>query len=204
MNSFSIAILAGGMSKRFGSDKSFAMINGKTFIEILLENGKKLTDDIIIVTKNRDKFRFYDDVAIVEDLLPIQTPLLGILTGLYHARHDRVFISSVDSPLIKAEAIKIIIESMESFDAVIPDIDGKIHPLIAAYNRSIFEKLNIFIEKGNLKVRDFLSELSIKYIKSDQFLMVDPDLASFKNFNTKDELEKYKIDIQLKNISDDI
>lgn len=198
MKKFSIAILAGGMSRRFGSDKSFAYIGDKTFLERIVEISEKLTDDIIIVSKSSEKFSTLKTIRLVEDILPIQTPLVGILTALCNTKYDNLFVWSVDSPLTKPEIIKIIVDEMSNTNAAIPEIYGKIHPLIASYERSIMEKLKAFLQEGGLKVTDFLSKISVTYVKEDKFLHIDPDMSSFCNFNTQKDLQLYESNLKNK------
>lgn len=192
MANFSIAILAGGMSRRFGSDKSFAKIFGKYFYEICIEKALNCSDDVLLVSKDSSKYPFIDRVRKIDDIVQdIQTPLVGIYTSTVFAEYDEVFVWSVDAPLLKVEVIKGIVERMESVDdACIPNIKGKIHPLIACYRKRISEKLKFFIKDGNLRVLSFLEQIKVNYIDESFFVKIDPDLRSFSNINTFDDLKK--------------
>lgn len=191
MNKFSIAIIAGGMSRRFGSEKSFAMIHGKPFYLHCLEKAKLLSDDLMLISKNSSKYPEFNSIRKIDDLFPhIQTPLVGIYTASIYAKYEDLFIWSVDAPLLKPEIIKIISDNIKSYDACIPKIDDKIHPLLGFYKKSISEKLKALIENKLLKVTSFLDKINTLYIDNKFFECADPKLTSFSNINTPEDLNK--------------
>ena len=53
----SIAILAGGQSKRIGRDKAFLEVDGSPLIERILVRVKPLTDDLFISTNSPEKYK---------------------------------------------------------------------------------------------------------------------------------------------------
>jgi len=189
MQNFSVAILAGGMSRRFGDDKSLASIYGKPFYKLCFEKASQISDDVMLVAKDTSKYPDLTGLKKVEDFSQtIQTPLVGIYSSLLNAVYDEVFIWSVDAPLLKAEIIKIIVENVEGYDASVPEISGKVHPLLACYRKDTAYRLHHFIENGNLKVMTFLDMIKTKYIDETYFVSTDPQLISFSNINTKEDL----------------
>lgn len=194
MTHFSIAILAGGMSRRFGTDKSFAELYGKYFYQICIEKASAISDDVLLISKDSSKYPFISGVRKLDDIISnVQTPLVGIYTATVFAKYDKVFIWSVDAPLLKSEVIKVIVEGMvEGYDACVPDIDGKIHPLIACYCKRVSERLKLFIDENNFKVMSFLGQIDVNYIDKSVFYKVDPEMISFSNINTIDDLRKFE------------
>ncbi|MGC8768027.1 molybdenum cofactor guanylyltransferase [Calditerrivibrio sp.] len=189
MQNFSIAILAGGMSRRFGSDKSLATIYGQPFYKLCFEKASRITNDVMLVTKDISKYPDLIGLKKVEDFSQkIQTPLMGIYSSLLNALYDKVFIWSVDAPLLKTEIIKTIVEKIEGYDASVPEISGKVHPLLACYKKDTAYRLQHFLESGNPKVMTFLEMIKTKYIDEQYFICTDPELISFSNINTKEDL----------------
>ncbi|MEF3255364.1 MAG: molybdenum cofactor guanylyltransferase [Deferribacterales bacterium] len=188
MKNFTIAILAGGMSRRFGQDKAFAEIHGNTFISHIIKKAQRLTDSILVISKDKNKFADFKNINNIEDSLSTQTPLVGILTAMQNSTYNTIFIWSVDAPLVKTEIINTIIDNAGHYDAVVPLIDEKIHPLIACYKKSLVTTLENYLLEGNLKVTEFLSKIDVKYLTKEYFLPFDDHLLSFSNFNTPQEL----------------
>ncbi|ADR18426.1 molybdenum cofactor guanylyltransferase [Calditerrivibrio nitroreducens] len=189
MQNFSIAILAGGMSRRFGRDKSLAIIYGQPFYKLCFEKASRISDDVMLVAKDISKYPDLLGLKKVEDFSQeIQTPLMGIYSSLLNALYDKVFIWSVDAPLLKAEIIKTIVEKIEGYDASVPEISGKVHPLLACYKKDTAYRLHHFIENGNLKVMTFLEMIKTNYIDKSYFVCTDPQLISFSNINTEEDL----------------
>lgn len=182
------------MSRRFGTDKSFAELYGKYFYQICIEKASAISDDVLLISKDSSKYPFISGVRKLDDIISnVQTPLVGIYTATVFAKYDKVFIWSVDAPLLKSEVIKVIVEGMgEGYDACVPDIDGKIHPLIACYHKRVSERLKLFIDENNFKVMSFLDQIVVNYIDKSFFYKVDPEMISFSNINTIDDLRKFE------------
>ena len=83
-------ILAGGLSRRMGQDKSSKKIGGTSLIEIITKRSEKQVGQIII-NSNKSRSHFsnlnYDD--LVEDCIPGGLgPMAGILTGIKWTRKN--------------------------------------------------------------------------------------------------------------------
>src|SRR3989338_7683808 len=92
-------VLAGGKSLRFGQNKAFALLQGVTLIERVLNVMKTLFDDLLIVTNNPGDYSSFD-VPVVSDLEPDKGPLGGIVTALHYSERDRIFVAACDMPLL--------------------------------------------------------------------------------------------------------
>ncbi len=75
-------VLAGGKSKRMGFPKELLTINGKRVISRILDVLKSFFEEILIVTNDKELFREFKEIKIVEDLVKGYGPLGGIYTGL--------------------------------------------------------------------------------------------------------------------------
>ena len=76
-------VLAGGMSRRFGSDKALAEIDGQTLIAHAVETMTRLCDEVIVAGRQ-------DAPAPTVPDWPRggEGPLGGIAAGLHHARDN--------------------------------------------------------------------------------------------------------------------
>ena len=64
----SFALLSGGNSRRFNDDKTKALLNGTPLYKYGLECGLLISDDVIHISKNKEKYKpFIKGVKYIED-----------------------------------------------------------------------------------------------------------------------------------------
>jgi molybdopterin-guanine dinucleotide biosynthesis protein A len=131
-------VLAGGESRRFGSDKALAQFRGEPLIARVVRELRKLGfAQVTIAAKEPSK---YADFALPEDLIrdlcPIQSPLAGLEAGLRASRHALVFACAADMPFAADEAlIDALTAAIEDHDAAVPHAGGSLQPLCALWRR---------------------------------------------------------------------
>ena len=182
-------IMAGGKSRRLGQDKRFLMLGGKTCLQRVLQAYQGLFDEILVVADVKEPFQSMG-LHVVEDLIPGRATLGGLYTGLRHAAGDRVFASAVDMPCLSAETIRIVLEQADQGDIVIPDLNGKLQPMHAVYSKACLPYLMELVEASRLKVQELcaIPGLRLHRIPQSVFERVDPELRSFFNINTPEDL----------------
>jgi molybdopterin-guanine dinucleotide biosynthesis protein A len=186
-------IIAGGRSRRLGVDKRFLEIGGRPCIQRVIEAYQGLFKEVLIVADATEPFMSLG-VKVVVDLIQGRATLGGLYTGLHFASHDRVFAAASDMPWLSPAAIRVVIDQAESGDIVIPDLAGKLQPMHAAYAKTCLPVLRSLVEAGRLKVQDFCMnpELRVHRIPEAAFRDVDPELHSFFNINTPEDLAQAK------------
>ncbi len=178
----SIAILAGGESKRFGKDKLSLLFEGKTFLENLVGKLKEFSDDIIIIGRE------YPGFPYCKDAYDTRASIVGIYTALECAKNDYVFVVAGDLPLLSKELVRFLIENISSeYDIIVPMVRGYYEPLVAIYSKRIKELIRRRIVSGNFKVSDIFKEGRISVIEEAQIREIDEDMLSFFNVNTIDD-----------------
>ena len=184
-------ILAGGLSSRFdGIDKSQLKIGGKRILDRLLEIFFDFFDDIIIVTN--EPLRYLErDVKIVTDLLPFRSSLTGLYTGLFYARYEHTFMTACDTPFLKREMVKLVIEEIDSkTDIVMPHTSAGMEPLCAAYSKKCLKTAERHLKEEKLKIQLALRSCRMKTISESALREIDPELISFFNVNKPEDLKK--------------
>ena len=98
-------VLIGGSSKRFGSPKWAAKLNGVRLIDHTWKICKVFKKRYIIGKSrhNQIKYPFLED-----EIVKIQSPLNGIYSALSHSKEKWNFIISCDLPLMSSEMIRKI------------------------------------------------------------------------------------------------
>ena len=94
-----VAILAGGISSRFGSSKLEAIFKGKRLINGALEIAGSISSNVIIISNQVD-LKVDPACPVFPDIIIDKGPLAGIHAALTHASTEHVAIMPVDIPFL--------------------------------------------------------------------------------------------------------
>ncbi|HEY6912520.1 MAG TPA: molybdenum cofactor guanylyltransferase [Myxococcales bacterium] len=131
-------VLAGGESRRFGSDKALAPFRGGTLLEAVLRGLSSLQfEQIAVVAKHPGKYAPHAAGAeLLADASAVQTPLAGLAAGLRASRHEMVFACAADMPFAAdAALVDALAAALAAHDAVLPESGGSLQPLCAMWRR---------------------------------------------------------------------
>lgn len=182
-------ILVGGKSSRMGQEKALMSVGGVPVFRRILDVFEKLFDEILIVSNHQGRFSGYRHREVV-DLIPDCGPLGGIYTALHFAKSDQIFVASCDLPFIHASIVKLLIKEANSYDIVVPDINGKLHPLHGTYSKRCIPFIWKQIENTSLNITKFINEvqgLSIRRVGMQELFSEDLELRSLFNMNTQED-----------------
>ena len=184
-------ILSGGLATRYdGTEKALLRVGGIRLLDRIYNIYSALFEEIILVTNTPQKYLAWD-LLIVPDLFPIRSSLTGIHAGLFFMTNPFAFISACDTPFLKKEVIETVIGKIESdIDIVIPETSAGLEPLCAAYSRRCLEPAQQHLEQEKLKVIKAFRKSRIKTVSEKVLRKQDPDLLSFFNVNTSDDLKR--------------
>jgi len=184
-------ILAGGENKRFsGFEKSFLQIGSRKIFEHIHGIFSELFDKTLLVTNCPEKYLQWD-IPIVSDLFDLRSSLTGLHTGLFYTTTPYAFFAACDTPFLKKEMIQVILDAIEpNQDIIVPRTRMGFEPLCAAYSRRCLKPAQRQLETGRLKIQGLFENLRVNQIPETRLREVDPDLESFFNINTPQDLEK--------------
>ena len=103
--SFSLAIIAGGQSRRMGRDKAFVDLGGKALIQRVVERSADLGQSETILITNKPAQYAHLGLPMHRDILPDKGSLGGIYTALARANNPDVLVLACDMPFIRTELI---------------------------------------------------------------------------------------------------
>jgi molybdenum cofactor guanylyltransferase len=182
-------ILAGGASRRMGTDKAFLEVNGRPLIEHILAVFSSLFARTIVVTNTPERYRGYG-VEITSDALAISGPLTGIYSGLLRSSDEYNFVAACDMPFLNAGLISYMGEIAAGNDAVIPQFGGFLEPLHAIYRKGILPAIEMQVLKQDRRIRGLFDHIQVRYITEEEIVRFDPQKRSFKNLNTPKEYKE--------------
>lgn len=183
-------ILAGGKSSRMKFNKSFAIIDGKRVIDIIISKFEKIFSETIIITNEPELFSGLSP-KVYTDVIPRLGPLSGIHAGLYYARNDTVFVCGCDMPFVTPDIIDYLVKRLDVHDSAVPEIDGHLQPTSAAYNRHCLPVISECLEQGKLKLtRVFREQLDAAIVDEKELGRFENFRDAFFNINDLDALQR--------------
>lgn len=194
--SHSALILAGGKGKRMGyQEKALIDINGRPLISFVIKRLEKVVDEIIISVRDKEQKELLrsvvPDYTYVCDTHKNTGPLSGIISGLSACKEEYCFIAACDMPFINEKAVELLFDKSKNHDAAIPRReDGRIETLHAVYKcRSMIFETNIALIKRETKILAPINKMKVNYVEMEDIRKIDPDLRTFININTPEELD---------------
>jgi len=176
-------ILAGGESRRMGRDKAQVEFRGETLLNRAIVNLLPLFDEIVVSVRQP----LCIDVAQVIDVGG--GPMMGLVAALKYARTDWVFAMGVDMPFVVPDVVQHMAEQRTDHDAVLAEIEGKLQPMPAFYAKdTCLPAMQSCIKQGNRSLMRLIPSLHTAILAGDDLRPIDPDLRSFTDFDTPEDM----------------
>lgn len=200
-----VAILAGGNSARFRSEKSFAEFRGKPLISHMVDVAKKLSSEVVIVVSGEEKREALEDltkeIGIVADPEDsVRCALTGAITAFEYTETDYTLLLPVDTPLANVSLLKTLYQLRKNHGAVVPSWPtGYIEPLHSVYlaEHAYLEGIEA-VNEDKYRMKDLLDRLrNVLYVSTLVLSEFDPELATFSNANTEKELRALEKSVKL-------
>lgn len=165
------AILAGGASRRFGSDKAEALLDGKRLLDHVAEALAAQTDAVILCGREDDRFRCVADRPETRI-----GPLGGLAAALHFASEqgfDAVLTAGCDSPDLGHD----VVVSLRGEGAAIAESQ----PVIGYWPVRLAPELDAFIANGGRSLFGFAEAAGARRVT----LAVPP-----ANINAPEDLDR--------------
>lgn len=189
MPAVSVAILAGGQSRRMGRDKAFLPVGGYPVVERVIERVVPLSDDVMLITNTPDKYHHFGH-RVVGDAFPGTGALGGIYTAIYAAQYSYCLVVACDMPFLNTSLLRYLCGLATGFDVVIPLFKGFPETMHAVYGRNCLEPIKQQLLNEHLKIIGFFDEVRVRYVEHRDLFRFDPKLRSFLNMNTPADWER--------------
>jgi molybdopterin-guanine dinucleotide biosynthesis protein A len=189
----SAIVLAGGESRRMGSDKRSATVKGRPLIALAIDLAAAVSDDVVVSCRHGfapelDEDR-RDPVRLVFDRRE-GGPLAGLEAALEAARHDLAVVVPVDMPGLTVAELGTLIEAIDAHpDALgaVFEFDSGLDPFPGVYRRSILPTVTARVDAGELRVRALLAALEIVCVPAG---VNARERRAFLNVNTPADLAR--------------
>ena len=189
-------ILAGGQSSRMASlraaPKAFLRVGGETVIERELKALGAVFKDILVISNELEPYLDLGIKVIPDsDRFPeIRGPIKGIFSGLCGIAGGFAFVVACDMPFINPALVGWMGKDRGGHDVVVPRKGGFLEPLFGYYAKSALPQIEEAMENGVSSIQDVFPRMNVKVVEESDVRLFDPELESFVNLNTPEDLAR--------------
>ncbi|MDD2835925.1 MAG: molybdenum cofactor guanylyltransferase [Methanothrix sp.] len=207
----SAVILAGGNGRRLGSEKALLEFENRPLICWTAEKLSLAVDEVVVVARDEAHAERLQEITtnfalqsapgviFTWDRVAGFGPVAGLSAGMEKARGDFAFATGCDLPFLNPQVIERLFELVNEdevgYDAAVPvQPNGFFEPLHCVYHREkMLSACERALEREERRIHAPLQELSVRLIHVDLLRPFDPDLLSFFNLNTREDLEEARM-----------
>jgi molybdenum cofactor guanylyltransferase len=190
--SITAVILAGGQSRRMGTDKALLRLpsGGPTLIERVVMAARAVTDDVIVVAADAERLPPMP-VRTMPDAIAGAGPLAGLVAGFAAAQHPDILALACDLPYLSAPLLRWMTTLPRRWDALVPylpDGNGKTgwEPLHAIYTYACLTPMRAALDRGDRQMTVFFPAIHVQPLTADAMHPYDPTGRSTWSVNIPD------------------
>ena len=183
-------ILAGGRGKRLNHrDKALLEFRGQTLLERRVMLLKPLCGEIIVVSNSANSYTG-EGFRLVRDEREGIGPIMGLYTRLISSKTQGCFVTACDMPFMNSGLFGCLEHYSESYDAVVPRIGQYVEPLFSIYSKACLPSIERVLSQNRRRIISFFDEIRVHYVEEPEITACDPELLSFRNVNTQQDLHE--------------
>lgn len=186
MNTVGI-VLAGGLSRRYGSPKAFVQQEGTFYYEIANEAISTVSDQVVFVARPEFLERFKEGLNVIVDVSEYMGcgPLAGIYSVMNAFQADRYVVLPCDMPYISRDVMQQLVANYADEDVLAVEVDGIQHPIVAVFNARMKDSIYHALEQGQFSVMKLLETVDVRWIDGEE--LTSHARAVFRNINSPEE-----------------
>ena len=179
-----------------GREKALLPLPGKqqrTFVEGLIDVLGSLCCEVVLVARDAEQASRLANIVgtagrVVLDRVPGAGPLMGLYSGLSAIQASHALVTAVDLPFVQPEVVSFLLSQPLDQKLLVPMVGGMAQVLLAVYPRAIMPAIEGRLREGRRDPRSLLAIAEVRYIEEAQLRPLDPQLRSFVNMNTPQDL----------------
>ncbi|MGB6057380.1 MAG: molybdenum cofactor guanylyltransferase [Microthrixaceae bacterium] len=183
----SAVILAGGRSRRFGSDKTVATLDGRRVLDLVVEAAGQHADEVLVIGPWAP-----DGAGHILETDPSQGPLNALAFALGQVRNPRALVLGGDHPLVSHALLTQLVQDDHCSDALVPRLLERAQPLVACYRTGVAMTARALVESGERRLMALLDNIDVRWMEEPEWRGLDPDGLSFMDVDTPEDLEEIR------------
>lgn len=191
-------ILAGGESRRMGSEKARLVLDGQSFVERIAHELSSVTSSITVVGDRGSPAELHLNLPIDIQTAPDVYPQWGALGGVHAAlsacSESWALVVACDFPFVTGELFAGLAGVREDFEAVAPiQQDGIPQPLCSLYRVEPCLRLaEQLIKSGERKPITLLQSVRTRWVLFNELRHLKGADSFFDNINTPEDYIRVK------------
>jgi molybdopterin-guanine dinucleotide biosynthesis protein A len=188
-------VLAGGRSRRFGSDKLAARVGAGTLLDrAVAALGAVAQDVVVVVAPGDDRVPASIDrpLRIVADPEAHGGPLVGLLAGLEAVAQPLVIVVGGDMPSLQPDVLRLIgrtLAAESTIDGVVLRSRGSLVPLPAAVRTgAATDRTRQLVGDGERRLRSLFERLPTKILEEGEWRPLDPEGDTLRDVDQPGDL----------------
>lgn len=194
------AVLAGGRSRRMGSDKRAVRVEGQPLLARAVDVLATLSDDLqVVISDPADTDQVHrlladrassDEVRIGVDLRPGGGPVAGLEAALAGTERDLLVVVATDHPNLSPPVLAELVHRLDAApdrDAAALVTDRGPQPLVAAYRRRALGRVRALLDAGERRATAVLAALDPIHL--DDWRELDPSGHTAQDVDTPADLD---------------
>jgi molybdopterin-guanine dinucleotide biosynthesis protein A len=205
-------ILAGGKGRRFQAqsqewlDKALAELDGIPLLVNAIRNVQSVVDEVVVCVNDKERKAVYSEILDNHSLSSVRIvidekisqisggPNVAIMSGLKSTQADYCLTLPCDMPFIEPKVSDYLFGQAEEVEVVVPMWpNGRLETLMMVLERqSALEIVETLVKLKHPRSDDIPRGASKIHLVSpvNQIKTLDPDLRSFININSKEDLNR--------------
>ena len=179
-----------------GEDKNRLILGDRTLLAHVIDRVAMVCEPVVVIARSSEEYPGCG-AAVLADRWPGGGPLGGLITGLETVQAPRAGAASCavvvagDLPFVEPAVLSGLLTLRAGWDAVVPEVSGVPQPHCAVYAKGAASVASAVFDAGGRSLRELLDApgLRVLYVKDARLREWDPDLQSFLNINTPEDLD---------------
>lgn len=179
-----------------GQDKALLQVQGRALLERVIERASTIASEIFLVAYDRPQYERFG-LRVVPDRFPLAGSLGGIYTGISEAVHDFCLVLACDMPFVNVALLSHMASLPRDYDVLVPALAAErsgqggretLETLHAIYGKACEPVMEERLRAGAFKIVGAFTGLRVHRIPEAEIRVLDPELLSFFNANTPEEV----------------
>lgn len=184
------AVLAGGLGRRIGGDKPSLPVGDQTLVRHAVDALRSAGLDVALVLRPGQPIPLTSHTTpVVRDEIEHAGPLGGLQALLSWLPTEWALVIACDQPFLSPALLQeLLTKTQLDVDVVCGQPGNALEPFPGLYRRSCLPAIEEMLARGARSLQDFLAVARTEALPLERVRRWDPELLSYLNVNTPDDL----------------